>query len=135
MKVIIAGGREFNDYETLRKACDYYLQNETDIEIVSGTAPGADQLGERYAREKGYPIEPFPANWNATAGKPDHEIGYRRDGSPYWKLAGIVRNGEMAKYADGLIAFWDGKSTGTKNMIEQAKKHNLKIRIFNYANT
>jgi hypothetical protein len=133
--VIIAGSREFNHYETLRKSCDYYLQNEIAIEIVSGTAPGADQLGERYAIEKGYPIKPFPADWENTDGKPEHEIGRRRDGRLYWKLAGHVRNEEMAKYADALIAFWDGKSTGTKNMIEQAKKHNLEIRIFNYANT
>ena len=133
--IIIAGGRDFNDYETLRKACDYYLQNEKHIEIVSGTAPGADLLGERYATEKGFPIKPFPADWDDIVGKPEHQIGRRRDGKLYWKLAGHVRNAKMAEYAYGLIAFWDGKSPGTKNMIEEAKKHNLEIRIFNYANT
>ena len=48
----------------------------------------------------------------------------------YGKAAGEKRNIEMAKHANGLIAFWDGKSKGTKNMIEIAKKHNLRLWIF-----
>ena len=114
MKVIIAGSREFNDYDKLCKFCDHILQNQKEIEIVSGTAKGADKLGEKYATEKGYSIKRFPADWN---------IG---------KSAGYLRNKEMAEYADALIAFWDGKSKGTKNMIDLAKKNNLKIKICNY---
>ena len=115
MKVIIAGSRDFNDYNKLCHYCDYLLQNQTEIEIVSGTARGADKLGEKYANEKGYPIKQFPANWNK-----------------FKKAAGYVRNEEMAKYADALIAFWNGKSKGTEHMINLAKKYNLKIRIYNY---
>lgn len=118
MKVIIAGSRTFNNYEILLKACDFYLKKTTDIEIVSGGAKGADELGERYAEERGYLIKRFPADWNK-----------------HGKSAGYIRNGLMAHYSDALIAFWDGKSKGTKNMIEQAKKNNLNIKIFNYANT
>lgn len=115
MKVIIAGGRDFDDYDCLKVVCDYYLQNKTEIEVVSGCAKGADQLGEKYAEERGYSIKRFPAYWNK-----------------YGKRAGHIRNGQMAEYADALIAFWDRESRGTGNMIKQAKQNNLKIRVFKY---
>ena len=112
MKVIIAGSRNFDDYKILKEFCDKVLANQTHIEIVSGTAEGADLLGEKYASEKGYTVKRFPADWEK-----------------HGKSAGPIRNEEMAKYADGLIAFWNGKSKGTKNMINLAKKYKLKIRI------
>jgi hypothetical protein len=114
MKIIIAGSRNFNDYNLLKTSCDNLLTQFTNIEIVSGTAQGADKLGERYAREKGYGIKEFPANWN---------LG---------KSAGYIRNDEMAKYADMLIAFWDGTSKGTKHMIDLANKRGIKVEIVNY---
>lgn len=115
MKVIIAGGRTFDNYELLKESCDRILARQPLIEIVSGTAGGADKLGERYANEKGYLIHEFPANWDK-----------------HGKSAGYIRNEEMAKFADGLIAFWDGKSKGTKHMIDLAKKYNLKVKVINY---
>jgi hypothetical protein len=111
MKVIIAGSRNFNDYNLLKTSCDNLLTQFTNIEIVSGTARGADKLGERYAREKGYDIKEFPANWN---------LG---------KSAGYIRNDEMAQYSDMLIAFWDGTSKGTKHMIDLANKRSLKVVV------
>lgn len=115
-KLIIAGGRGFDDYELLRKCCDIALSSITEeIEIVSGTAGGADKLGEKYANEKGYHIKRFPANWEM-----------------YQKRAGYIRNDEMAQYANALIAFWDGLSKGTGHMINLANEHNLKVRIIKY---
>lgn len=111
MKIIIAGSRDFNDYETLKKVCDFMLSRQDEVEIVSGTARGADLLGERYAKEKGYPIKQFPADWSKGKG------------------AGYIRNEDMAKYSDALIAFWDGKSKGTEHMINLAKKHGLKVKV------
>lgn len=117
-KVIIAGSRDFNNYDLLVKKCDKILsQIDNKIEIVSGKASGADTLGENYAKDRGYPVEPFPADWN--------NLG---------KKAGYIRNEEMAKYADALIAFWDGESKGTKNMIELAKKYNLKTKVILFKN-
>jgi ABC-type enterochelin transport system substrate-binding protein len=115
MKIIIAGGRNFNDYNKLRESCDNILVNQKDVEIVSGTAAGADTLGERYAQEKGYEVKKFPAQWDL-----------------YGKSAGYKRNQQMAEYADGLIAFWDGKSKGTKHMIDIANKMGLKVRVIRY---
>ncbi len=113
IKVIIAGGRNFDDFDKLFQVCDEFLQDQNDIEIVSGAYKGADLLGERYAAERNFPIKQFPADW-------------RR----YGKSAGLKRNTEMAAYADALIAFWDGKSKGTKHMIELATQGGLKVKVF-----
>lgn len=113
-KVIVAGSRDFNDYGLLRQTCDRMLSQKYqthDIVIISGTARGADTLGERYAQERGYSIEQYPADW-------EHE----------GKAAGFIRNAQMASVADALIAFWDGQSRGTAHMIELARKHELQVR-------
>lgn len=95
---------------------DHLLSRTTDkIQIVCGKARGADTLGEEYAKLRSLDIAYYPANW-------DH------DG----KSAGFKRNVEMAKNADALVAFWDGKSRGTKHMIETGKKRGLKVRIVKY---
>ena len=119
-RVIIAGGRDFNDYPLLKQKCDSFLGNkskECQVIIVSGTARGADRLGERYARERGYQIVRYPANWD-------------RDGNS----AGPIRNAKMAENADALIAFWDGESRGTYKMIDTAiRREDMLIRVVNYA--
>lgn len=114
-KVIIAGTRSFDDYELLKTKMDRLLSQQRDVEIVSGTARGADQLGERYAAEKGFPIKQFPADWNI-----------------YGKSAGYRRNAEMAEYADAAVVFWDGKSRGSKHMIDLAKSKGLAVRVIVY---
>jgi hypothetical protein len=114
-KVIIAGGRDFNDYDLLCSKCNVILKNKKNVEIVSGAARGADELGEQYASEKAYDIKQFPADWDK-----------------YGKSAGYKRNKQMAEYADALIAFWDGKSRGTKHMIDLAKEKNLLVRVVKY---
>lgn len=114
-KVIIAGGREFDDYEQLCDMADHMLQNKDNIEVVSGVARGADTLGEMYAKERGYALKQFPADWNK------HGLG-----------AGPIRNKQMADYGDALIAFWDGLSKGTKNMIEVARTNDLQVKVVIY---
>lgn len=114
-KVIIAGGRDFNDYTLLKRKCDKLLQYHKDIQIISGKARGADTLGEKYAKDKCLPTILFPANWDK-----------------YGKSAGYIRNSEMADYSDALIAFWDGKSKGTQHMIDLARTKGLNVRVINY---
>ena len=116
-KVIIAGTRDFSDYGLLSQKCDAILSTkkmDNNIIVVSGTARGADRLGERYARERGYRIERYPADWD-------------RDGNS----AGPIRNAKMANNANALIAFWDGQSRGTKNMIDTAREKGLAVRVIN----
>lgn len=114
-RVIIAGSRSFNDYDLLRHKCDEILKDRilsSEIVIVSGTASGADSLGERYAREKGFAVDRRPADWKT-----------------YGKAAGPIRNAEMALSSDALIAFWDGKSRGTHHMITLAGKKGLDVHV------
>lgn len=115
IKIIIAGGRKLTNYEFLKTSCDDLIKTKESIVIVSGTANGADRLGEIYAKEKGYGIERFPADWDT-----------------YGKSAGYKRNAEMANYADALIAFWDGKSKGTSHMIDLAKAAGLYVEVVRY---
>lgn len=116
-RVIIAGSRSFSDYTFLQAVCDNLLARKKHthtIVIVSGTARGTDTLGEQYARERGYVVKRFPADWQQ-----------------YGKAAGPIRNRQMTDNADALIAFWDGQSKGTQNMIIEGKKKGLVVRIYN----
>lgn len=134
-KVIIAGGRDFNDFDKLIKFCDKVLKDKRpNIQIVSGKANGADTLGESYANIRGFSVKEFYAPWNDIKDKPEHQIGVRKNGSKYWKIAGPVRNGWMSEYSDALIAFWNGneKNSGTFNMITQAKNKGLLVRVCKY---
>lgn len=112
MKVIIAGSRTFNDFLVFSGFMSV-LPLEWDItEIVSGGAKGADALGEEFGHMFGIPVKVFSANWSSG------------------KQAGIMRNIEMGKYADGLIAFWNGTSPGTKHMIQYMYSVNKPVHIF-----
>lgn len=117
MKVIIAGGRDFTDSLLLSKSCNYLLQNYEgkNIRIISGMAKGADLLGVAYAEAKSYGVDKFPADWDL-----------------HGRSAGFIRNNEMAIVADALIAFWNGNSKGTANMIKIAREKGLKVKIIRY---
>ena len=129
-RVIIAGGRDFDDYyllednlmEWLMELYVFYHDKSdyVDLEFISGKAKGADTLGEKFASKNNCKIKEFPADWNT-----------------YGKAAGPIRNEEMAKYASEgdkgvLFAFWDGKSRGTKSMIDLASRYGLEIHVINY---
>ena len=114
-RVVIAGCRDYNNYDEAKPYIDFCLSNirkENNIIIVSGGASGADALGQRYAKENGFTIERYPAEWHK-----------------YGKSAGPKRNDKMAKICDYVICFWDGKSRGTKSMINYARKYGKPIKI------
>ena len=120
-KLIVAGTRSFNDYELLsnrlaalfmKRRCWTIDWNE---EIVSGGAPGADTLAVRYATEADMPFKVFPADWKK-----------------YGRSAGPRRNRQMAEYADAAIVFWDGKSRGTQNMIQQMRELGNPVEVIIY---
>lgn len=112
-RVIVAGGRDFDDYPRLCDVLDHIL--DPGDTIVSGCAKGADSLALEYARKRGLAVEEFPADWQGQG-----------------KAAGVIRNQAMAGKADVLIAFWDGKSRGTKDMIERACRAKLEIHLYFY---
>jgi hypothetical protein len=117
-KLIVAGGRGFNNGAMLA-AVLHDLANtvykEQAVSIVSGMARGADKLGHYFAKSNGVKVYEFPAKWN--------ELGIR---------AGMVRNEEMGRFADGLCAFWDGQSRGTFHMIQYMQKLNKPVHIYRY---
>jgi len=115
MKVIVAGSRNFNNYNLLKSKLDQILKDQLDIVIISGNANGADKLGERYGQEKNHLIEIYPAEWQK-----------------FQRSSGPIRNAQMAEVGNMLVAFWDGQSRGTKNMIEQATKKGLEVHIIRF---
>lgn len=119
IRVLIAGSRDFNDFELLEKAVKHYLKqyglHRQDIEVVSGGARGADKLGEQFANKYNIKLTIFPADWNT-----------------YGKSAGYIRNEQMIKYIGdtGIVfAFWDSQSHGTVHIIKLANKYNIKVHV------
>ncbi len=118
VRIIVAGCRSFDDYKLLSDTLNCCLQiYDFDMEIVSGTCRGADQLGERYAQEHKLCCKRFPANWKR-----------------FDKAAGPIRNRQMAEYATHLVAFWDGNKihSGTWDMIRTATKLGLNVEIIQF---
>ena len=118
-RVIIAGSRNLNPTnDQLTKILLAF--NIKPTTILCGDARGVDFSGACWARENNVPVEHYPADW-----------GY------FGKRAGYIRNEQMAQYASALpdtvqsllIAYWDGKSAGTKSMIDLARRHNIPIHI------
>ena len=109
-KVAIVGSRGFNDYELLSERLKNHAGNIS--EIISGGAKGADSLAEMFADEYGVKKTIFKAEWDK-----------------FGRSAGIIRNKDIVKNCDVLIAFWDGKSKGTKNSIDLAISQNKKVTI------
>ncbi len=114
-RVVVAGCRDYTNYDEAKKYMDLCLSElmkKYEIIVLSGGCRGADMLGERFAREMNLKIERFSAQWDL-----------------YGRYAGLRRNNEMAQMGDYIICFWDGKSRGTKHMIETARKLNKPLRI------
>jgi predicted Rossmann fold nucleotide-binding protein DprA/Smf involved in DNA uptake len=112
MKVIIAGSRDIKDAKKIFKVLDKYRKEVGDFMVISGLAKGPDSIGRQWAIEKKLPHKDFCAKWDK-----------------YGRAAGPIRNKEMAKFADRLIVFWDGKSKGSKNMIDIMKKLKKEVKV------
>ncbi len=114
-RVVIAGCRDYDNYREAKAYIDFCICNlrqNYELVIVSGHCRGADMLGEKNAQENQFPIEYCPAEWEK-----------------YGKYAGPKRNEKMAEIGDYVICFWDGKSRGTKSMIEVAKRMGKPVKI------
>lgn len=117
-KLIIAGGRDFNNAALLERVLIAMSDTEyadKAISIVSGMARGADALGYAFAKAHGIKCYEFPAEWNA-----------------YGKRAGFMRNADMGRFSDGLLAFWDCESRGTKHMINFMTSLGKPVNVIRY---
>lgn len=106
MKLAVVGSRNFNNYDLLVRCIEYVKTPFDDcFEIISGGADGADKLAKKYAENWRLQYTEFPADWD--------KLG---------KSAGFVRNQQIVDACDVVMAFWDGKSKGTQDTINKAKK-------------
>ena len=111
-KIIVCGSRVFSDYPLLDRELKRLTRRLKNFIILSGHAQGADLLAERWAFEQGITYRVF---------KPDYDT--------HGKSAPLVRNIEMLKEADYLVAFWNKVSSGTKHIINEATKYNVQTRV------
>ena len=110
MKIGIVGSRNFKDYNILSEKLEH-IKPEIKV-VISGGAPGADRLAEKWAKEHGKSLTVYPADWLT-----------------YGKSAGYIRNADIVKNSDKIIAFWDGESKGTKHTINLCKKNNKECEV------
>lgn len=105
MKLLIVGSRSFTDYKKMKIVLyNRYSVDQID-EVISGGAQGADTLAQQFAEEHDIKFTEYPAKWRT-----------------FGKRAGILRNMNMVNAADEVIAFWDGKSAGTRFTIQYAQE-------------
>lgn len=115
MRIIIAGSRTYNNYNRVARGIHKVIKNlhYDKLLIATGSARGVDRCGELYAHYNNIEYKPFLANW-----------------VKHGKAAGPIRNQEMAEYGHILIAFWDGKSKGTKDMIYKMELRNKPVFLY-----
>lgn len=117
MNLAVIGSRTFNNYGLLCIVLDEYaIESNHNLTIISGGARGADRLAERYAYECDVGLQVFPADWDT-----------------YGKAAGFIRNKLIVDECDELVAFWDGKSKGTKNSMDHAKRQGKTVVVIDFA--
>jgi hypothetical protein len=111
MKTAIIGSRGFTDYNFFSKVIDVYRE---DISlIISGGARGTDKMAEQYADEHNIPKRILKPDWDW-----------------FGKKAGMIRNQDIIKGSEFVIAFWDGTSKGTENAITLAKRFKKQLEIY-----
>lgn len=123
-RIIVCGGRHFDDYPRLTAEINGVVQSlglqMNEMEIISGHCAGTDQLGERYAEEHEVDCKVFPAEWKK-----------------YGRAAGPIRNSQMIDYAAEsvmpvVVAFVSPKSKGTMDTVNKARKKGFKVFIIPY---
>ncbi len=110
MKIVVSGSRNITDERAVERILSYYIA--TKDTVITGGCRGVDLIAEDYARRYFNHIVTLSADWYT-----------------HGKAAGPIRNREMAQMADQLIAIWDGKSRGTKNMIGEAFKCGVETHV------
>jgi len=113
MKIAIVGSREFKNTYFARSVIADLLRQQPKVILVSGGARGIDSLAEEVANTLEREIIVFPADWDK-----------------YGKRAGFIRNQLIIDAVDKVIAFWDGKSKGTKHSIDLAIKARKPLDIY-----
>ena len=137
MRILVCGDRKWSNEDCMRRV----LEDLDYSVLIHGDATGADRMSQKITLEdmnyKGEPkkdILVFPAPWDDIEGKPEYQLGTRKDGSKYWKAAGNFRNRQMLTEGkpELVLAFYDdiAKSKGTLDMIKAANKAGVEVRLY-----
>ena len=111
MRIVISGSRHFTNEQWIEGVlCGYLAVGDL---VITGGCRGVDKIAHDFAGRVFCNTEVMEADWDK-----------------HGRSAGPIRNAEMVKDADMLIAFWDGKSRGTKSAIDEARKHNVETHIY-----
>ena len=115
VRVAIIGSRRFKGTAAAMQFVARCLQRTSpdEIEIISRGTAGADQVGERFADQQGYPVTHFTADWE-------------RDG----RRAGYRCHERLTAYATHVIALWDGQDVGTRHLLREAHSRGLTVRVW-----
>lgn len=116
VQLVVAGTRTYCNEAEIFARLDKYWQRCKDagveLIIIEGEARGPDLISRKWAESRGVPFRPYPADWDE-----------------YGKGAGFIRNEEMAKVGTHVLAFWDGVSHGTNDMIERGLKYQRRVLV------
>lgn len=113
MNIVVGGSRFFDDYKFLSTSLDkIFAEINEEITIISGHCRGVDPMAERYAKERGINLIIKEPQWGI-----------------YGKAADPIRNKQMLQSGDLVIAFWDGHSRGTLDLIINARKLSKPVEI------
>lgn len=143
-RIVVFGSRNFTDYAMFSENMFKYLEDcgikKGEAIFLSGMANmdkpdekdriGADAFIVRWCIEHGYPWTEHPADWSDVSSS-SAVVRYKK-GRPYNLLAGFWRNEEMAELCNRGITFYDGASTGTKDMIARLEKRQHPVRCILY---
>ena len=111
MKVAIVGSRHFSEPD---KVADYVNALPHGASIITGSASGVDAAATKTARAKDIPVQVIPASFDELA-------------DPSKSAA---RNQRLIDACDVLVAFWDGKSTGTRKTVERALDSGKEVHVY-----
>ena len=101
MKVLITGNTTITNMLPLLKAIK--LSGYTISEVVCGGSAGVEKLGKRWAEKRNIPVRFFFADWHKHGSK-----------------GKAIKNKQMVRYADGVIAVHDGKDKDTRYILDLA---------------
>lgn len=127
MRVIITGSRGWKDHGLIKERL---VDLPGDVTIVHGNARGVDQIADLESKLLGLGIEAHDAEWESHGEITDPVRCWCPPEKKVCKAAGVRRNEKMARLgADLCIAFWDGSSRGTLDMMERCAKHHIPIEV------
>lgn len=118
-KLLVCGSHSIQNPQWVKDQIEVYwywnLAGYEDLTMIEGAAKGIDTIAKEYARENGWKIEEYPAEWDK-----------------FGKSASYIRNEIMVKAADEVLILWDGESKGTKHDIDLCEKYNKPYKILIY---